>query len=412
MTKAKKTLTLKSGKGKLNKSKGGIRDARLKLIKKNRRSVGDARDKLVKLAKTTDARQKLEKIRNLKDGKFDVKKTKKGGITITTTMAGKMVLTTRKNDKSSGKNGSTTTKKSIGKNLTQTSKNGKISGIQTKSKAAAASKSSSAARNENNKKSISGSLKKRDNLPLTRTIRGRMSESDKLDQELMNTRVDPVVLKRTVRQNVRSGGGGGGSLRRQRSLSPVDYSPIHQRSRHALSASSLPTGRSPVYDFYDRPRRNRSPLTSSRRSPYLMRRSRSRSPIDYYAPPPRMHYDYDDPRIAEREDEILRQRQRVKEERGLYRRLPAESSSSSNHGIARFSENSGTKVIVSNLQLSVSEDDILELFGEIGDLKQMKQTKPGTAEVVFYNYEDAQKAVETYHNRALDARPMKCILVK
>ena len=48
----------------------------------------DARDKLAKIAKGTDARQKLEKIRNLKEGKFDVKKTKKGGITIVTTTQG------------------------------------------------------------------------------------------------------------------------------------------------------------------------------------------------------------------------------------------------------------------------------------------------------------------------------------
>ena len=51
---------------------GGVKaggDARLKIIAKNRSKVTDARDKLGLLAKTTDARQKLEKIRNLKQGK-------------------------------------------------------------------------------------------------------------------------------------------------------------------------------------------------------------------------------------------------------------------------------------------------------------------------------------------------------
>ena len=46
-----------------------VKDARLKIIAKNRSHMTDARDKLASLAKTTDARQKLVKIRNLKQGK-------------------------------------------------------------------------------------------------------------------------------------------------------------------------------------------------------------------------------------------------------------------------------------------------------------------------------------------------------
>lgn len=49
--------------------KGIKSDARLTIISKNRSKIVDARDKLVSLAKTTDARQKLTKIRNLKEGK-------------------------------------------------------------------------------------------------------------------------------------------------------------------------------------------------------------------------------------------------------------------------------------------------------------------------------------------------------
>lgn len=44
-------------------------DARMQIIKKKRAGVVDARDQLAKLAKGTDARKKLEKIRNLKAGK-------------------------------------------------------------------------------------------------------------------------------------------------------------------------------------------------------------------------------------------------------------------------------------------------------------------------------------------------------
>lgn len=47
-------------------------DARLKIISRNRSKVVDARDKLVSLAKGSDARQKLVKIRNLKEGKVRI----------------------------------------------------------------------------------------------------------------------------------------------------------------------------------------------------------------------------------------------------------------------------------------------------------------------------------------------------
>ena len=47
-------------------------DARLKIIANNRSKVVDARDKLASLAKKTDARQKLQKIRNLKEGKVQM----------------------------------------------------------------------------------------------------------------------------------------------------------------------------------------------------------------------------------------------------------------------------------------------------------------------------------------------------
>lgn len=37
--------------------------------------------------------------------------------------------------------------------------------------------------------------------------------------------------------------------------------------------------------------------------------------------------------------------------------------------------------------------------------------RPGTAEVIYKNLVDANKAVEVYHNRQLDGQPMKCMLV-
>ena len=66
---------------------------------------------------------------------------------------------------------------------------------------------------------------------------------------------------------------------------------------------------------------------------------------------------------------------------------------------------------VTNLQNSVTKDDIVELFGDVGALKRAKVASPGSAEVVFVNRSDAQKAVEIYHNRQLDGKAMKCQMV-
>jgi len=71
----------------------------------------------------------------------------------------------------------------------------------------------------------------------------------------------------------------------------------------------------------------------------------------------------------------------------------------------------GHRIVVSNLQASVTEDDIKELFEDIGQLLSAKLVRSGVAEVIYKNLKDAQKAVDTYHNRQLDGQPMKCLLV-
>ncbi|CAL8114026.1 unnamed protein product [Orchesella dallaii] len=68
------------------------------------------------------------------------------------------------------------------------------------------------------------------------------------------------------------------------------------------------------------------------------------------------------------------------------------------------------KVLVSNLQPSVTSDDILELFGDIGRLMEARLTSSGHAEVVYTKKADALKAVEAYHNRLLDGSPMRVFL--
>ncbi|XP_067640583.1 uncharacterized protein [Eurosta solidaginis] len=72
---------------------------------------------------------------------------------------------------------------------------------------------------------------------------------------------------------------------------------------------------------------------------------------------------------------------------------------------------SGYRIVVSNLHSSVSQSDIQELFEDIGPLYDSRLVRPGVAEVIYKSLADAEKAVDTYHNRQLDGQPMKCLMV-
>lgn len=71
----------------------------------------------------------------------------------------------------------------------------------------------------------------------------------------------------------------------------------------------------------------------------------------------------------------------------------------------------GYRIVVSNLHASVTKSDIQELFEDIGELYESRIVRPGVAEVIYKSLNDAEKAVDTYHNRQLDGQPMKCLLV-
>ena len=70
----------------------------------------------------------------------------------------------------------------------------------------------------------------------------------------------------------------------------------------------------------------------------------------------------------------------------------------------------GVKLVVSNLEESVTDEDLTELFGDIGNVCKVSMKGKGIAEIVFAKREAAEKAVEMYDKRLLDGRPMKCTI--
>ena len=81
-------------------------------------------------------------------------------------------------------------------------------------------------------------------------------------------------------------------------------------------------------------------------------------------------YDYDDPRaLIEKEAEILRRRQREAE---LHSGSDMTRGGVAGAGLVGVSPLQGTKVVIQNLQTTVTQEDIEELFGDIGALKKAK----------------------------------------
>lgn len=361
--------------------KGGVAigDARHKINQATRAKTSDARDILSANAKGMDARQKLERLRNLKEGKLEVKKIGSGGITMTKKVDGKISLST----KSAGKQSKTVPEnkevKQIGRLTKTISSSGQVT-LSSKSLSGTGSGSSMRSRSEGRGgPEISGKSRPQSGGGgiLRGTGASRQKENmrggrdlDRLDDELLNAQVDPLLLKRTIevsRSKVSGGGRRGQSEGRGRSRSPI------------LGRSGGMAGLS---------LRDRSPVGRGSRGGYD---------------------DYDDPRaLSERENEVFRRRMRDQEQDQEDISIGRTLGSGGAIGISPLQ---GTKIVIKNLQTSVSQEDILELFGDIGALRRAKLVTPGHAEVTFVNKSDAARAVEIYHNRQLDGKPMKCQLV-
>lgn len=72
------------------------------------------------------------------------------------------------------------------------------------------------------------------------------------------------------------------------------------------------------------------------------------------------------------------------------------------HGSSSSSSSSGYKLIVSNLHSRVTEDDLLELFSDIGPIKRAYFVEKGVAEVVYVKLEHAREAIHKYDRSELD----------
>ncbi|CAG9771084.1 unnamed protein product [Ceutorhynchus assimilis] len=340
--------------------KGRVQDARQKITQK-KRNVVDARDVLAKKAKTQDARSKLDKIRHSQSPKPN------------------------------------SNIKMIGNSIVQkVDRDGKISLVTNKSK---------------NTLQMDMAIKKQ--LGLIPQSRPPLKRSPPKK---------PVNIRPTIRRNIAE----------ERYAGPRIVPAVLPRSRVQDSGmykwlkpafrptTDLDTARQAMRDVV-----REELMLANRGWPSFPAPRPIRSSVDHPRPPIRPASRYIDLDAVVEDEEMPMVRNEVSRIalRGstrvsnVHSRLDGAPSQPKSHGIlagemsTKVVVPNGHRIVVSNLESSVTEEDIKELFEDVGQLLSAKLARPGVAEVIFKNLKDAQKAVDTYHNRQLDGQPMKCLLV-
>lgn len=85
------------------------------------------------------------------------------------------------------------------------------------------------------------------------------------------------------------------------------------------------------------------------------------------------------------------------------------------HG--NLSLETGTKILISNLDYGVTADDLKDLFQQVGDVKKTSihydrsGRSEGSGDVIFARKGDAEEAIKKYNGVELDKKPMRITLV-
>ncbi|KAG5899131.1 hypothetical protein JTB14_021629 [Gonioctena quinquepunctata] len=349
-----------------------IQDARQKILQKKRKTVVDARDILSRMAKTQDARNKINKIRDVRTG-------------VPSTSANVKVIGTHI--------------------LRKTDRNGKISLVTNKAK---------------QKSDMNLAIQKQ--LGLIPNSRSPPRKALPKRNAAVNTLRSPVSIRKTILNDM--------DYHAERAEPVRLYDPAvykwakpDSRSTASQMINSLETTRQVMREALREELSNGWPTYASHNSFQKLTGIYNKAPLrsQNLARPVRLgpagYIDLDEiedeemPMVPLRSTMKLKGTSRVS---NVHSRLDSSPSTPESHGI--FSQTkvvvpAGHRIVVSNLQSSVTQDDIKELFEDIGQLLAAKLVRPGVAEVIYKNLKDAQKAVDTYHNRQLDGQPMKCLLV-
>lgn len=244
---------------------------------------------------------------------------------------------------------------------------------------------------------------------------GKIYEGNLDDDYLMDTDIRRPIgpLKRTVRNEMFT--------------VPSTMPPLPTFSRSIRNSPPPPSSswNSDPFDCYEvhtaRPILQKAPppgpIASSHYDDVPRRRGmvRTRS-----SPPPHPIYVEDRPHLSSTMRARLERAPNPSESMGIFAKMPPDDIGSRHHhhhsqpplSPSPSPPITGYRIVVSNLHSSVTQNDIKELFEDIGDLLESRLVRPGVAEVIYRTLKDAEEAVDTYHNRQLDGQPMKCLLVK